>query len=414
MPLKIAYVVMKYPTLSQTFIEREMRALAAQGLEIEVHPCLDFRRASEIAQAVPPELTVVRAGAAWRVVWAGLVGAVREIMKKPGLVGKGSRLWRHRPRHAEGWFHTLWGTLFAFARAEEFRRRQPDVIHGAWATAPATVAAVIGELIGRPFSFGAHAYDLHRHGGDPLLPAKLQGGKFVHTTTQTNVDHLEARFPERRAEIVLARRGLVGLPEVVARTPSVEVRLLSVGRLVPKKGQLYQVAACRELARRGAAFKLRIVGEGPLRAELEAAVAEGGLMEVVELLGERSPAEVQALYGGWADVFWHTGIVDAQGDRDGLPNVIPEAFAHGLPVISSASGGAWEAVTDGVTGLIVDPKDTGALADAVERLAQDAELRRRLGEAGRCWVEENFLAEVNTAHLARAFARAAGTGAGES
>ncbi len=401
---------MKFPTLSQTFIEREMRALAAQGLEVEVHPCLDFRRAGRPGPAVPPELTVVRAGSVGRVVLAGLIGAGRELGRRPGLVGKGWRvLAKHRPRHAEGWFHTCWGTLFALARAGEFRRRKVEVIHGAWATAPATVAAVLGELVGVPYSFGAHAYDLHRHGGDPLLPAKMQGAKFVHTTTQTNVEHLQGRFPGRKAEIVLARRGLTVLPEVGERVESGELRLLSVGRLVAKKGQIYQVAAARELARRGVAFRLRILGEGPLRGELEAAVEAAGLGGRVELVGERSPAEVQAAYR-WADVFWHTGIVDAQGDRDGLPNVVPEAFAHGLPVISSAAGGAWEAVTDGVTGLIVDPTDAGALADAAERLARDAGLRRRLGAGGRAWVEENFLAEVNTGHLARAFARAAGNG----
>ncbi len=414
MPLKIAYVVMKYPTLSQTFIEREMRALAAMGMAVEVHPCLDFRRAADLP--VPPELAVVRAGPVVRVVLAGIVGAVRELTRQPGLLRRGLRiLWRHRPRHWEGWFHTVWGTLFALARVREFRRSAPDVIHGAWATAPATVAAVLGELCERPFSFGAHAYDLHRHGGDPLLAPKLAAASFVHTTTRSNVDDLRRRFPAARAEIVLSRRGLPRLPELAARMPRVagsEIRILSVGRLVPKKGHVFQIAACRELAVRGVAFRLRIIGEGPLRAELETAIAEAGMGGTVELDGERTPAETQAAYS-WADVFWHTGIVDAQGDRDGLPNVIPEAFAHGLPVISSAAGGAGEAVIDGETGLIVEPAGARALAEAVERLARDEELRQRLGAGGRAWVERNFLSEVNIRLLAEAFGRAAGTGGAE-
>ena len=397
---------MRYPTLSQVFIEREMRALAAQGLEVEVHPCLDFRPAKSVHEPVPPELTVVRPGSVAVTVWAGLRGVVRELWKRPGLLPLGARLLlRNRPRHAEGWFHTLWGTLFALARADEFRRREPAVIHGAWATAPATVAAVLSELTGIPFSFGAHAYDLHRHGGDPLLPAKMRGGRFVHTTTQTNVEHLQAHFSDHRAEIVLARRGLPGLPPLRERPAHGELRLLSVGRLVEKKGQVYQVAACRELARRGVAFQLRIIGEGTLRPTLEAAIAEAALLEKIELLGEQSPVQVQAAYH-WADAFWHTGIIDAQGDRDGLPNVVPEAFANGLPVISSAAGGVGEAVLDDRTGLIVDPADTAALADAAERLARDPALRRRLGQAGRAWVEENFLSEINTRQLAYAFTRA--------
>ena len=407
MPVKIAYVVMKYPTLSQTFIDREMRALAVQGLQMEVHPCLDFRRDPTAATGVLPELTVVRAGHVVPVVLAGLVGMLREGWKRPALLWRGAGLLaRHWPRHAEGWFHTLWGVLFAFARVNEFRRRGPDVIHGGWATAPATVAAVLGELLGVPFSFGAHAYDLHRHGGDPLLPAKLRSGAFVHTTTQANVEHLQAKFPERRARIILARRGLPELPILSERPTHEELRLLSVGRLVPKKGQVYQLQACRELARRGVAFRLRIIGEGPLRRALEAAVAKAGLQNRVELPGEQTPAQVQAAYR-WADVFWHTGIVDAQGDRDGLPNVVPEAFSYALPVISSAAGGAGEAVLDGTTGLIVDPTDTQALAGAVEQLAHDQDLRRKLGAAGRLWVEENFLSGTNIRRLAQAFVQTA-------
>ena len=122
----------------------------------------------------------------------------------------------------------------------------------------------------------------------------------------------------------------------------------------------------------------------------------------IELAGEREPREVTAAYA-WADVFWHTGIVDSQGDRDGLPNVVPEALAHALPVISSAAGGAAEAIHDGQTGLLVDPHDTVGLADAIERLSRDPALCHRLGLGGRAWVEENFLAEKNTLILARAF-----------
>ena len=399
---------MKYPTLSQTFIDREMRALAAQGFEIEVHPCLDFRRPPDVP-AVAAGLEVVRAGPLPRLLLAALLGAGRELARRPALIFRGMRLLlRHPPRHWEGAFHTLWGTLFAFARAGEFRRRGASVIHGAWATAPATAAAVLGALCGRPFSFGGHAYDIHRHGGDPLLAPKLRAARFVHTTTQANVASLRARFPDRRAEIVLSRRGLPGLPALRPLSPPTpgEVHLLSVGRLVPKKGHVHQIAACRELARRGRRFRLRIIGGGPLASELRTLVDQAGLTDRIELAGERPPAEVEAAYV-WADVFWHTGIVDAQGDRDGLPNVVPEAMAHGLPVISCAAGGAAEAVIDGVTGLIVDPADAPALADAVERLTDDPVLRDGLGVAGRRWVEENFLSEVNIQLLAQAFTAAA-------
>jgi glycosyltransferase involved in cell wall biosynthesis len=402
MPLKIAYVVMKYPALSQTFIAREMAGLAAQGLEIEVHPCLDFRAGEE-------QPGVVRAGSWPKVVMQGLIGAVREIGRRPSLLWRGLRLlWRYPARSAEGWFMTFWGALFAFARVDVFRRDGVNVIHGAWATAPATAAMVLGELCNAPFSFGAHAYDLHRHGGDPLLAPKLERARFVHTTTQANVESLRARFPGRRAEIVLARRGLASLPALRESRPAGDtLHILSVGRLVEKKGHLHQIAACRELARRGVPFHLKIIGEGPLRAKIETAIADAGLGNSITLEGALAQPEVEAAYANWADVFWHTGIVDAQGDRDGLPNVIPEALSHGLPVISSAAGGAAEAIHDGETGLLADPPDSQALADAVTRLAGDPALRNHLGANGRRWVEQNFLVEINTRLLAGAFRAAA-------
>jgi colanic acid/amylovoran biosynthesis glycosyltransferase len=408
MPLKIAYVVMKYPTLSQTFIEREMLGLAAHGLEVEVHPCFDFRRLRAAELATPAALPVVRAGSIWRFFGAACRGALREFCRRPSLLWRGLKLLVRFPaRHWEGWFMTVWGTLFALARAAEIRRRNIDVLHGAWATAPATAAAVLSELCGLPYTFGAHAYDLHRHGGDPLLALKMKTAQFVHTTTQANVDHLRTRFPDARAKIILARRGLASLPPLRncaprPGAPSVPLSILSVGRLVEKKGHAYQIAACAELARRGLPFHLRIIGEGPLRSQLAALVTRANLQHRVKLAGECPPAEVAAAYAA-ADVFWHTGVVDAQGDRDGLPNVVPEALAHGLPVISSAAGGAGEAIRDGETGLIVDPADAGALADAVSRLAADPALRDQLGQAGRRWVELHFQAEKNTRDLAAAF-----------
>ncbi|MBE7211389.1 MAG: glycosyltransferase family 4 protein [Gluconacetobacter diazotrophicus] len=405
---------MHYPSATQTFIEREMFALAGQGLQIEVRPIWDFRPASRTDRTLPPGMTVVRSGGPVRVLASMLAGTARELLRRPALLLRGLRLLLgNLPRHGEGWFMTLWGTLTALSLAAGFRRGgAPDVFHGTWATAPATAAAVLGELCGRPFSFGAHAYDVHRHGGDPLLGPKLRAAIFVHTTTQANVDHLRNRFPGSAARIILSRRGLSQeafrrAGEIAAARPArvadAAFRLLSVGRLVGKKGQLYQIAACAELARRGRPVRLRIIGEGPLRADLAARVTAAGLDGSVTLDGALPPAEVWDAYT-WADTFWHTGIVDTQGDRDGLPNVVPEAMACALPVISSVAGGAGEAVHDGVTGLVVeDPANATALADAVERLALDAELCARLGRGGREWVEANFLAEVNTRLLAEAF-----------
>jgi glycosyltransferase involved in cell wall biosynthesis len=113
-------------------------------------------------------------------------------------------------------------------------------------------------------------------------------------------------------------------------------------------------------------------------------------------------SEVRECYA-WADVFLHTGVVDAEGDRDGLPNVIPEAFSYELPVVCGTTPGAIEAVIDEETGLVVDIDDPAAIAAALQRLHTDAKWRAQLGRQGRRWTEENFLTATNTAKIARAF-----------
>jgi glycosyltransferase involved in cell wall biosynthesis len=154
-------------------------------------------------------------------------------------------------------------------------------------------------------------------------------------------------------------------------------------------------------------FEARIIGDGELRRGLQRGIKALDLADVVTLCGGQQHKRVQEAYD-WADIFWHTGIIDVHGNRDGLPNVIPEALAHQLPVICGPVAGATEAVTHEVTGLVVDVTDRASLAGAVKRLAEDESLRRRLGENGRRWVEENFLVSKNVAILAQAFREAAG------
>ncbi|OAI43082.1 hypothetical protein AYO41_02845 [Verrucomicrobia bacterium SCGC AG-212-E04] len=393
--------MMRHPLLTQTFIDREMRGVMGHGLEVEVHGLWDWGNREPEEPGGP------------RTVRHGFFGicarAMVEALQNPGLVWHGIRaLGRHRPGFAEGWFMTIWGGVFALGTAAEFRARAAagqgvDWFHGAWATGPATAALALSALLGKPFSFGAHAYDLYRHGGDPLLPLKLQRARFVHTTTQANVESIRQRFPDPTAELILARRGLPELPSLrpAAAIDPKNMRLLSVGRLVEKKGHVLQLNACAELKRRGIDARLRIIGEGPERARIEARIAALGLSQGVTLAGAMQPADVQRAYDE-ADIFLHTGIVDVEGDRDGLPNVIPEAMAHGLCVVSSPGGGAAEAVAHEGTGLIADPRDATALADAVVRLVGDSALRERMRANAHTWVAVNFLTATNTAKLAAA------------
>ena len=399
-PIKVAYIFERYPVLSQTFLRREVAGVYGHDVHVNIHSML-APIAADRAHALSDVLVNYFR---WWEAGKLVVALPRELLRDRALLRDGWRLYRrYRPTNSENFWTTVWAAIFAVCRAKRIRQDKPDVIHGVWATGPATAAAILGRLCGVPFSFGAHAHDIYRHGGDAFLEPKLRAAHFVHTTTQAGVTYLRERANGAPVKIILARRGLDRLPPKITRdTAPRPIHLLSVGRLVPKKAHGHQLAACTLLKSCGVPFTLKIIGDGPLRDELQQRIDRDGLNDSVTLCGALAPDQVQEAYQ-WADIFWHTGVVDAQGDRDGIPNVIPEAFAHGLPVISSCTAGPMEAVTHEANGLIVDPSDTPELADAVKCLAGDAALRLRLGENGRDWVEENFLISRNAEILAKAF-----------
>jgi len=399
-PPTIAYIFERYPVLSQTFLRREVAGVRGQGVRVEIHSMLTPSAADRAHALADVPVDYFRWWEAGKVV----VALPRELLRDRALLRDGWRLYRrYRPTNSENFWTTVWAAIFAVCRASRMRRHKPNVVHGVWATGPATAAAILGRLCGIPFSFGGHAHDIYRHGGDAFLEPKLRAASFVHTTTAAGVAYLRERADGAAVRITLARRGLDRLPQKPDRDAAVRpIRLLSVGRLVPKKGHDHQLAACALLKSWGVPFALKIVGDGPLRGELQDHIDRDGLGGPVTLCCALSPEQVEAEYR-WADIFWHTGMIDPQGDRDGIPNVIPEAFAHCLPVISSRTAGPMEAVTHETTGLIVDVSDTTELANAVKRLAGDPALRQRLGENGRRWVEQNFLIARNAEILARAF-----------
>ncbi|MGO9243153.1 MAG: glycosyltransferase family 4 protein [Verrucomicrobiia bacterium] len=414
-PPTVAYIFERYPVLSQTFLRREVAGVRNQGVRVEIHSLLPPNPADLAHQVEGVPLDIFH----WWEAAALIVALPRELLRDPALLRDGWRLYRrYRPTNPENFWSTVWAAIFAVCRANRLRRHKPDVIHGVWATAPATAAAVLSRLCGVPFSFGGHAYDIYRHGGDAFLEPKLGRTSFVHTTTDAAANYLRDHAHGAPVKIVLARRGLDQLPPKPARdttarrnSPPTEglgvgsprpVRLLSVGRLVPKKGHIHQLAACALLKSWGVPFVARIVGDGPLDDDLRQKIDRDGLHDLVSLTGPNPPQQVDEQYL-WADIFWHTGVIDAEGDRDGIPNVIPEAFAHCLPVISSRTAGPMEAVTHEVTGLLADPSNPAELATAVKRLAENPHLRHQLGESGRLWTEQNFLISHNAAILARAF-----------
>jgi len=257
-----------------------------------------------------------------------------------------------------------------------------------------------------------------------LLKEKLAGAKFVSTCTAYNRSYLsqfgrdlfnhkllciyhgleiERYVKEQRTNPVIPVTGSSMRSGSDPRTGLDCPVILSVGQLKERKGLNYLVEACRILRDRGIQFECRIIGEGPLRPALETQIQQSGLDKQVKLHGALPHEAVIEQYEQ-ATVFALPAIQGADGDRDGIPNVILEALAMELPVVSTQHSGVPEVVEDGVNGLLVPPEDARALANAMEQLIHSPETRRQFGRVGRQVVAERFDPETNTRRLLEAFA----------
>ncbi len=298
----------------------------------------------------------------------------------------------------------LLGFGFALVQAHRFEQRsqRPQLCHAVWATAPAAAGWMLDRLLGIPYTMGAHAYDVFQQGGDWLLDEKLKHARLVHTTTAMTRARLQ-QLGADPAHLVLIRRGLDEIPPLPPPRPVGEtVRLLAIGRLIPKKGFDRLLEILRQLQAQKISFECRIVGAGPLKQQLRARAQALGIEHRVLFSGALPYPEVAQLQREWADVFLFTGLIAPDGDRDGLPNVIHEAMVAGLPVITSPVAGTTEAIKHGETGLVVALDDVQSWCDSIRRLTQDKPLIEHIRRQAHQWVVEYFDASDNAAALAEA------------
>jgi glycosyltransferase involved in cell wall biosynthesis len=260
-------------------------------------------------------------------------------------------------------------------------------------------------ITGLPFSFTGHAKDIYTEELNPagLLRRKMDAATFVVTCTEANRRHLSSLGSRTPVHVLYHGLNADFEPLVATgarRRRSGPVRLLAVGRLVRKKGLDTLVDACALLRDRGLDFEAVIAGEtGESEQEVRDRVAAGGLEGRVTLLG---PLTQDALFEEYqrASVFALPCRVLEDGDRDGIPNVLMEAMACGVPVVTTGVSGITELVRDGENGLIVEPDRPGDLADALHRLVKDPGLAHQLAEQGRRTVAERFDAATTAGQMA--------------
>jgi glycosyltransferase involved in cell wall biosynthesis len=421
-PQRVVYVLKGYPRMSELFIASEIWRLERRGIPLRIYvlkPADEPTHHSVVDKIETPPAylppTTPLSGAAllpWLVRNAGpFVPSVRRyarshpvrLARAMAVVGAQSvrahKGWKPRSIYVKELLEALW-IADDLEAAGDARWLHAHFAHGT-----TTVSWLVSQLLDLPFSFTGHAKDIYRESLNPagLLARKMRAAQFVVTCTGANVAHLRRIAPE--VDVHLAYHGLNAdfaelLSSAPPRTEPARIRVLSVGTLVRKKGFDVLVEATALLRQRGVDLEVLVAGEdGDECARVRRLVQERGLEDVVRLCGPWSQAELLAQYRR-ATMFVLACRVDASGDRDGIPNVLVEAMAAGLPVVSTWVSGIPELVLDGVNGLLVPSEDPDALAEAMLRLTKDPDLRERLAAAGAATVASTFDGDVLASRMA--------------
>ncbi|MAT97551.1 MAG: colanic acid biosynthesis glycosyltransferase WcaL [Anaerolineaceae bacterium] len=398
---KLTYLIGTYPLLTTTFIDREIRLLRQRGVTVQVVSIRRPKRplspeqellATDVLYLLP--VSPVKLVAAF--LWAGVL--------RPFITWRTLFYLLTRP-HPD--FKARLKTILHFGTgvyAAFLQRQQPGHhIHAHFVDRAATAAIVMSRLLNRPYSVTAHANDIYV---DPvLLPEKMAEAKFVATCTRYNETHLarlNGNGMGKKLHCIYHGLDIDQYQPVKGKRPSTTPLLLAVGQLKEKKGFAHLLRACRLLKDQAYDFQCHIVGEGPDRQALTHQIQQLGLGETVELCGALPHQGVIDKYRA-ADIFVLPCITGQDGDRDGIPNVILEAMAMELPVVSTRHSGIPEVVVDGVNGLLVPPADDTALARALAKLLDDENGRSQLGQRGRQTVIESFSVEKNVERLLTQF-----------
>lgn len=379
----LGLLVKVFPKLSETFILEEVLGLERLGVPLQLytlgaptdavqHPAVQRVRASVTEVPARP--------------WPGLAAALRahlaaacaQPLRYLRTLGSAAR------RGRAGW-RDLQRALWL-----QQRLRDDGVVHlhTHFMSQPADLAALVSMLGGLPFSLSGHAKDIYL-GDSADLRRKMQAARFTVTCTDFNCRTLRSIAPG--AAVHRMYHGIDGAAfhPSLRQPPSLVPLVLSVGRLRAKKGLDTLVQACALLLQRGVPFRCEIVGYGEEQPRLQAQIDQLGLADQVSLAGKLTREHVIARYAR-AAVYVQPSRVTADGDRDGIPNVLLEAMAMALPVVATRVSGIPELVEHQRNGLLTEPDDPAALADAIALLIDQPALGARLGQAARRTVTTHF------------------------
>lgn len=391
---RIAYVVSRFPKITETFILYEILELQRLGLDVSVFAIQREHEGVMHPEAVPLiEQAHYAKLASWQVVRSQLLWLL------------------HSPRaYVKAWWRGIKGNvrspkflvraLYVVPLAAHFAGRMQlwniEHVHATWATHPALAAYVIRILTGIPYSFAAHSHEIYVD--RTMLGEKIRRSEFFITISEYNRKLLTDHYGRDAAEKMHVVRCGVDT-EFFSPRPSVRrsrpFTILCVASLEAHKGHRYLIEACTELKKSGIGFRCLLVGEGDCRQAIERMIRECGLADQVQLLGRQDRDRVVALMHE-ADVVTLQSLMTPSGMSEGIPVSLMEAMAAGVPVIASSIRGIPELVEHGRAGLLIPAGDAAALTEALMTIYSSPEIARALGIRGREKIIHNFDLRANT------------------
>lgn len=406
--LKAAYVLLRFPCLTETFVAEEIQKMQAAGIEVCIYSLLASR--DNLIQPVSVSLLPFARTAPNLLHPALWAAQLQYLFHSPRTYFNLAAILLKQPSPRRSVFFKrlaiFWKSVWI---ARDLEKRRIDLIHTHFAWLAAAAGWIAGSLLEVPYTITAHAYDIYSEKND-LLPLTARNAARVITISQKNrqaIKEFVPGLPEEKIQVIHCGVDLdyftwqpAGFP-----FPPSPLQITSVGSLIEKKGHEYLIRACDILKREGFPFRCNIIGAGELEQELTALVRQLGLDGMVTLTGKRSQDQVKTRLSV-SNVFILACVRTSSSDQDGIPVAMMEAMAMGVPVISTPVSGIPELITHGVTGLLVNERDPEGIARSVTSLVQDTALRTTLQVEGRKLVEKEYNIITNVDNLKQIFFKA--------
>jgi colanic acid/amylovoran biosynthesis glycosyltransferase len=382
-PAKVGYVVVEFPKVTETFILREMIELRNLGVDVRLFSLktiTDYPVHHQETRIMLERTTYSPFLLSWAV-WKANLGF---LFRSPGRY---LSLWAHLVLGMRRSGSFLLKTVALLPKCVRFARQAQleglERVHCHFARQPAVCGLVINWLTGIPFSMTPHAHDIFVD--TVMLDDKLRRADMVVAISDYNRDYFLRICPDMDPKKIKPVRYGLRLEEYDPKTSwdiKGKVKILSVAALQEYKGIRFLIEACRLLKEQGIEVECTVIGEGELRSSLEARIRRAELEEVVKLPGIFPHHRVIEQFRA-SDIFVLPSIIEKNGKMEGLPNVLIESLALGVPAVSTTIAGIPELVMNEQTGLNLEDQNAPAQADSLKRMVLDQDLREKVAAAGR-------------------------------